>query len=198
MWSWRPACRRRGLLLAMAVLVLAGLVGTPGAWAHEGEEAVKASEAVRQAIAYIVNDPGNMDAIDDKVGDALEAEDTSGADLGLVEQGRAALENDDMMRARQLLERAIGARSDLAGTDVQPILRVPPGSSTVPLAVGSETGTYVVTDELPGRGALTGADIVLLVLAGTLGIAGVALSVRLRPPDSVRTLRRQAKLAGRA
>lgn len=190
--------RRGGRLVGLAVsLLLLGLLASPAAWAHEGEETAKASESVRQAIAYIVNDPDNMDMINDKVADALEAEDTSGCDLALVKQAQGALAKDDMMAARTLLEKSIGARSDLTGTDVQPILQVPPGSSSVPLAVGSETGTNVVTDELPGRAALTAADITLLVLAGLLAVVGVLVSVRLRPPDSVRTLRHRARLAGR-
>ena len=190
--------RRGGPAVCLGVgLLLLSLLWSPGAWAHEGEETAKASESVRQAIAFIVNDPDNMDMISDKVADALEAEDTSGCDLALVRQAQAALANDDMMAARTLLEKSIGARSDLTGTDVRPILQVPPGSPGVPLAVGSETGTNVVTDEMPGRGALTGADITLLVLAGLLALAGVLLSVRLRPPDSVRSLRHRARLAGR-
>jgi hypothetical protein len=180
------------------VLLLVGLGGTGSAWAHEGEETARASESIRQAIAYIVNDPENMDAIVDKVEDSLRADDTSAVKLELVRRAQSALERDEMMRARRLLERAIGARSDMAGTDVRPVLQVPPGSSTTPLAVGSETGTSVVTDEMPGRGSLTGADIVLLGFAGVLGIADALLSVRLRPPDSVRALRRRARLAGRS
>lgn len=194
--SIRP--RRRLTLSALSVLllILAGLVWSPGAWAHQGEVTAKSGEAVRQAIAYMVNDPKNMSAITDKMKDALDAKDTSGVNLALVKKAQVAFKANDMMGARTLLERAIGARPDMSGTNMQPILQVPPGTTGVTLAVGQETGTNVVTDELPGRGSLTGADIVLLVLAGLLGLAGVLLSVHLRPPDSIRTLRRQAKLAG--
>lgn len=199
---WRPRLDRRShglvILTSALMLVTATLTWAPGAWAHEGETTAMASEAVRQAIAHLVHDPTNMAVIGDKVGDALEAEDTSGVDLALVEKAQAAVEANHMRRARTLLERAIGARSDLAGTDMQPILQVPPGSSTVSLAVGSATGTNVVTDEMPGRGALTGADVVLLLLAGLMAVCGVLLSIRARPPDSIRALRRQARLAGRA
>lgn len=186
----------RSLFTTCAVLLTLLVVGTGTARSHEGEETAEASESVRQAIALIVNEPDDMDMIADKVADTLEAEDTTGVDLELVTDAQAALDSDQMMRARRLLERAIGARSDLAGTDVRPILQVPPGESTVPLAVGSETGTNVVTDELPGRGSLTGADIALLGLAAGLAVAGVLLSVRFRPPDSVRELRRRARFAG--
>ena len=193
--------RRRAASLGLAsvlMLVAASLVLAPGPRAHGGDTTRMASEAIRQAIAYMVNDRGNMDAIQDKVGDALEAEDTSGVNLALVRKAQVAVGAEHMMRARTLLERAIGARSDMAGTDMRPILQVPRGSSTVSLAVGAETGTGVVTDELPSRGPLTGADINLLVLAGLMAAAGAFLSVLLRPPDSIRSLRRQAKLSGRA
>lgn len=186
----------RSLFTTCAVLLTLLVAGTGAARAHEGEETAQAIESVRQGIALIVNEPDDMDMIADKVADALEAEDTTGVDLELVRDAKAALDLDQMMRARRLLERAIGARSDLAGTDVRPILHVPPGESTVPLAVGSETGTNVVTDELPGRGSLTGPDIALLGLAAGLAVAGVLLSVRFRPPDSVRELRRRARFAG--
>jgi hypothetical protein len=200
MWRPRLGRRSRGHLIVTSafVLVTATLTWAPGAWAHGGETTAMASDAVRQAIAHLVHDPPNMAAVEDKVGDALEAEDTSGVDLALVEEAQAAVEANHMMRARILLERAIGARSDLAGTDMQPILQVPPGSSTVSLAVGSATGTNVVTDEMPGRGALTGTDLVLLLLAGLMAVCGVLLSFRVRPPDSIRALRRLARRAGRA
>ena len=191
--SYRAALR----LVALTVLVAAATIFTaPAAGAHGGETTASAREAVLQAIAYIVNDPGNMDAISDKVGDSLEAEDMSGVDVALVKKAQVAVEANQMMRVRTLLERAIGARSDMAGTDMQPILQVPRGSSSLTLAVGTATGTNVVTDELAGRGSLTGADIVLLVLAGLLALTGVLLGFRLRPPDSVRTLRRRAKATG--
>jgi len=186
------------ILGCAGVSLVVMIIAAPAAAAHGGETTANASEAVRQAIAYIVNDPDNMEAIADKVGDSLEAEDTSGVDLKLVAKAQAAVEGNHMMRARSLLEQAIGARSDMAGSNMRPILQVPPGSSTIPLAVGEESGTFVVTDELAGRGALTGADMALLVVAAILGVAGVLLSIRLRPTDSIRSLRSQAKLAGRA
>lgn len=185
-------------LLAVPVLIaVAAVITAPAALAHGGETTASAREAVLQAIAYIVNDPANMDAISDKAGDSLEAEDMSGVDVALVKEAQVAVEANHMMRARTLLERAVGARSDMTGTDMQPILQVPRGSSSLTLAVGTATGTNVVTDELAGRGSLTGADIALLVLAGLMALTGVLLSFRLRPPDSVRTLRRQAKTTAR-
>lgn len=174
--------RPRGLLVTLLGFVLAGVFWMPAAWAHEGEEPIAARDAVLQALAYIVNTPENMDVVADKVAEALEAEETAGVDLDLVERAQSALERQDMTEARDLLQRAIGA---------------PPDGSTVTLGVGMDTGTSVVTDPMPGRADLTGADVGLLVVAGLLGVAGVLLSIRLRPPDTIRALRRRAELAGR-
>lgn len=199
MWTRRPAPHRPVLLLSAGLLLAAatGLGGSPAAWAHGDEDEIAAVDAVRQAIALLVDDPEDMEPITDKIADALESEETTGVDLALVERAQSSVGADRMMRARRLLERAIGARSDLAGIDMQPILRVPRGTYRLPLAVGLDTGTYVVTDELPGRGSLTGLDITLLALAVVLAATGLVLSVRLRPPDSVRSLRRQARPGGR-
>jgi len=201
MSTCRAGVRRRWLRRASLVVLaslLGVLAGAGPAAAHEGGEAVAAIDAVRQAIALIVNTPTDMDAIEDKIGDALESEDKGGVDIALVEQAKDALEDNDMMKVRDLLQRAIGARPDLTGTDVRPILQVPKGESSVPLATGEETGTAVVVDELPGRGGLTGADVTLLALAGLVALAGIVFSVRSRPADTVSALRRRAAaLTGR-
>jgi len=188
--------RRGSFALLVSLLVL--FAGAGPVAAHEGEKAAAAIDDVRQAIALIVNTPTDMDIIEDKIGDALESEDQHGVDMALVKQAKDALEGNEMMKVRDLLQRAIGARPDLTGTDVRPILQVPKGESTVPLATGEQTGTTVVTDELPGRGGLTGADVTLLVLAGLVALAGLVFSVRSRPADTIRALRRRAAaLSGR-
>ena len=176
-------------MVAFVAAMFGALSGVTPAWAHEGEETVAAVDDVRQAIAVIVNKPGDMATIEDKINDALEAEDKEGVNLALVRQAKDALESNDMMKVRDLLESAIGARPDLSGTDVRPILNVP-------LATGEETGTRVVTDELPGRQGLTRTDVLLLVLAGLVAVAGLALSRRWRPADSMSELRRRAARKG--
>jgi hypothetical protein len=168
--------------------VVGALAWAGAAAAHEGEAESTALDDVRQAIAVIVSKPGDMEVIEDKIGDALESEDQEGVDVAVVEQAKEALEGDDMAKVRDLLERAIGARPDLAGTDVRPILHVP-------LVTGEETGTTVVTDELPGRGGLTGGDVTVLVLVGLVALGGVLLSIWWRPADSVGELRRRATRA---
>lgn len=184
-------CGRQSLWRGLVVLVasLLGVLAWAGpAAAHEGEAASAAIDDVRQAIAVIVNKPTDMDTIEDKIGDALESEDKEGVNVALVQQAKDTLESNDMMKVRDLLQTAIGARPDLSGTDVRPILHVP-------LVTGEETGTTVVTDALPGRAGVTGTDITLLVLAGGLALAGLVLSVRWRPADSVGALRRRAQAA---
>ena len=172
--------------------VLAVIAMAVPASAHQGEKAVAAKDDVLQAIAVIVNKPTDMDTISDKIGDAIDSEDQDGVDIALVKQAKDALDGNDMMKVRDLLQRAIGARPDLTGTDVRPILQVGKGASSVPLATGEQTGTSVVTDQLPGRGGLTGTDVTLIVLAGLVALAGLAFSVRSRPANTIRALRRRA------
>jgi hypothetical protein len=181
--------RRIARMAALAVSLLL-VLATPAS-AHEGEQAKAAIDDVRQAIAYIVNQPGNMDAIADKVNDALDSDDKDGVNMDLVSQAKAALEGNDMMQARLLLQASIGAVPDLSGTDVRPILHLAPNAGHVPLAVGDETGTNVVYDPLPGRRHLTGTDVVLLSIAAVLALAGLFLAWRWRPHDSIRALRRR-------
>lgn len=97
-----------------------------------------------------------------------------------------------MMKARDLLQRSIGAVADMTGRDVRPILQVPSKASSVTLATGEQTGTTVVTDEMPGRGSLTDSDVILLVLAAAAGVLGTGLSLRFRPAHSIHRLRRLA------
>lgn len=140
--------RRLWRLFTMVAVVTALFLVSPAS-AHEDETSIKASEDVLQAISYIVNSPGNMDAISDKLKDAPESSDTSGVDLALVRQAQAAVASNDMMKARDLLQRSIGAVPDMTGTDVRHILQVPPGARSVTLATGEQSGTTVVTDEMP-------------------------------------------------
>jgi len=189
--SPRPSWMRRASFVLLMSLV-GVFAGARPVGAHEGEQAVAAKDDILQAIAIIVNKPTDMDTIEDKIGDALESEHQEGVNKALVEQAKDALEGNDMMKVRDLLQQAIGASPDMTGTDVQPILQVPKGESTVPLATGEQPGTAVVTDEMPGRGGLTGADVTLLVLAGLLALAGLVLALRSRPADTVRGLRRRA------
>ncbi len=148
------------------------------AFAHGGNDSDKAGVLVRQAIAYIVNEPGNTAGAADKINDAKDAADKTGVDLNLVAQAGDAFDRGDIHRARTLLERSIGARPHLGGSDPQPI-RVTP-----PLATGAETGIDVVTDPLPPHRTLGGGDWVSLSGLIALGALGVYLARRFRPPHS--------------
>jgi hypothetical protein len=62
-------------------------------------------------------------------------------------------------------------------------------------ATGEDTGTTVVHDGLSTQGRLSGGDWVLLVLSVAVLAAGAWLSMRYRPADSVRDLRRRLATA---
>lgn len=177
-------------VLAFLLLGLSLLTGPPSQ-AHEGE-GTGAREAVLQAIAYLVSSPDDMDAVEERIADAHEAEDTSGVDLTLVGRAESALVDGDMVLARALLQRAVGAGTDMTGVDMRPILQVPPGAATVPLATGEATGTSVVTDEMAGREGLTRTDLGLLGIATGVVLAGLWLSHRYRPAHSIHRLVRAA------
>ncbi|HET7277239.1 MAG TPA: hypothetical protein VFJ22_04110 [Dermatophilaceae bacterium] len=188
--GWRRGFARRAALLITVFVTLS----TPAAaFAHGDEGMVPARDSVLQAIAYLVNTPDDMDMIKDKVKDAQESTDHNGVDVSQLDDAMSALEAGNMTDARVRLERAIGARVDLSGTNVEPVLQVPPGLTSVTLATGDQPGTTVVTDELAGRsGSLAVGDVVLIGLAALAVAVGIALSMRFRPEHSIHTLRRQA------
>ena len=175
------SARRPSRLLAApltGLLVLVLFVLSPGfAWAHGEDENASAYDLVRQAIALIVNTPDDHEAIEDKVHDALEAEDTSKVTLSHVQQAMDALDADNMDQARRKLEAAIGARVYTGRADPVPI-----GEPAPP--TGAETGTVAAVDGIPGRAALSGGDWVLIVISILGGAAGVVLAIRPRPPVS--------------
>lgn len=189
------AAARLGVAAAVSVL---SLVLPAPAFAHGDESGVPARESVLQAIAYVVNTPGDMDMITDKLNDAKESPDQEGVDIAQVDQAIQALDNGDMPQVRLLLEESIGARADLSGLDVRHVLQVAPGGSTVSLATAEQPGTQIVTDELTGRGALTGGDAALIGIAAAAAAAGVLLGWTFRPAHSVHALRRQAAHADRS
>lgn len=158
----------RRLLLA-AILILA-LVPGP-ARADDGDEpSDRAYDLVRQAIALIVNTPGDTMAVQVRIDDAAKAKDPSGVDLPLVRKAGQAFGAGDRHQARALLERSIGARVHTGPAEPVPIGKVP--------VVGAETGTVAAVDPLPGRGRLTAGDWALLSVSVAVGLMGLALSVR--------------------
>lgn len=194
----RPRASSAAARFAVAAAVsLLSLAVPASAFAHGDEGGVPARESVLQAIAYVVNTPDDMDMITDKLNDAKESQDQEGVDIAEVDQALQALDKGDMPQVRLLLEQSIGARADLSGLDVRHVLQVAPGASTVSLATGEQPGTQIVTDELTGRGALTGGDAALIAIAAVAAAAGALLGWTFRPAHSVHALRRQAAHADR-
>lgn len=171
--QYRPG---RGLLLfTMVAAMLVVLLGASPASAHGVGESDRASVLVRQSIAILVNDSGNLADAAERVGDAQAATDQEGVDLDLLERGAAALAAGDGRQARGLLERSIGARSHLDGSDPVPIGRV-----AAPV-VGADPGGAAVTDPLEVGHDLTAGSWAALGALLVIGAAGVALSLRFRP-----------------
>jgi len=177
----QPEARARcnGLRAVFPALIAAAFVALvpTGAWAHGGDENTSAYDSVRQAIALIVNSPGNHEAIDDKIGDALVSDDTDRVNLDLVKQAQAAMDREDEHATRRLLEAAIGARVHTGIADPVPI------GEPAPLT-GAATGTVAAVDAMPGRYGLTAAAWTTLAVSLLIAAAGVALAFQLRPPSS--------------
>jgi hypothetical protein len=142
-----------------------------------------AFDLVRQAIGLIVNTPDDTAAIEDKIDDALHAEDKSDVKMPPVEQAMEALDGGDLDQTRLLLEVAIGARS---ATGSEPV-----SMGNAPPVTGEATGTLAATDPMPGRGGLNGGDWVLLAASVVVGLFGVATAFWLRPASAPTAARRR-------
>lgn len=162
--------------LLLVALTTAALVGAAPATADEPGESTIAHHLVREALALIVNTPGNMEAVREKVGDALEVEDQEGVDIALVRQADDALAAGDMHKARALLERSIGARPHVGASDVAPIGEV----SEHRMAVGSEPGDAPILDPLD-TSDIQGGDTAAIATGAIVALAGILLGWRWRP-----------------
>ena len=192
--------RRTTRRLALLALPLAfGLATVTPASAHEDEESVEAGVLVRQAIALIVNTPRDEMAIKDKIGDALGSEKPEGVDLALVEQASAELDRGDLHRVRALLEVSVGAMPHMSGMVVRPILETagPPATNetarALRLATGEETGTDVAIDGLDARRTFDAGTWTALSAFAVVAAAGLALSVRFRPPVPLHALKNDGR-----
>lgn len=159
---------QRGHLMkrAATVLFLALTLAFPAsaAWAHEGEDE-PAKTLVMEAIALLRGQPDQLDAIMDKMHDALEAEDTEGVDLDLVEQADAAFEDGQMHESWDLLEEAIGAEPH----------RIATGAGDVSGSEPTEAPAPVIHErELAGgpRWPSSDSNWILLAVAGIFLFAG--------------------------
>jgi len=177
--------------VAVAVVMSVSLAAAP-AWAHQGAESAKAADLVRQAVALIVNTPANGMAIEDKVNDALNSTQPQGVNLDVVRRAKAALAAGDLHLVRALLEVSIGARPHLTNAEVRAINETagpPSGAEVEGLVTGAESGTNVAIDALAARRRFDAGTWLALAASFVVALAGVALAVRYRPPDSIRSLR---------
>jgi hypothetical protein len=202
---------RGGLSGLVAALVSALVIAAPAA-AHPQEEADDPAKViVQQAIALIVNTPGDVAAIEEHLHLAQESPDQEGVDADLLEQAIAALGEGDLAETRQLLLECIGARPVTGHKPPEPIRETsempahgqpaeeaePSGDTDPPrFAVGSEAGTTVVLDAYEPSTQFDGGRIALLVVSIVAVAAGAFLGWRWRPLTSVRRLRRAGTHGG--
>ncbi|MGQ0670000.1 MAG: hypothetical protein ACT4PO_10065 [Actinomycetota bacterium] len=164
--------RRRVLVTAIVVLAVV-VVPAAAALAHEGEEEVPAKTMIDQAIALIRSQPDQTDAIEDKIKDALEAEDAEGVDLDLVREAQSAFESGDLARTELLLEQAIGARPGEPVVSPNPGPRTPPPSTSAP-----PPPEHLRSLDQNRLGGVQAA--VLLGVAGVLALAGLGIVRKFR------------------
>lgn len=171
---WLLGFRTLVMALAAGFLILLPL---ESALAHEGEEEVPAKTLVEQAIALLRRQPDQVEAIRDKILDALGAEDTAGVDLSLVREASKAFESGRIHEAWDLLEEAIGAAPHrvVATPNPEPGIPAPPAPSPEPSSVLHERAL-----EGGVRGPEGLAGPVLLGLAVALGALGVVVVRRVR------------------
>lgn len=144
----------RGCAVVTVLMALLLVITPAGVWADGDEGTERAYDLVRQAIALIVDTPADVDAITDKIGDALSAKDQSQVQIALVQRAKDALARGNLHRARALLEKSIGARGG---------------------------GRTAAVEAMPGRGSLSGGDWVMLGLSVLVGVVGIVAAVVLRP-----------------
>lgn len=162
---------RGAATLVTGLLVL--LSAAPASAHGDGEEAIPARTLVLTALTYLANQPpGFMEVATDKIGDALESEDTAGVDLAEVQAAQRAVERDDMMAARELLQASL---APLTGP-----------------VTGEDPGTTTLLAPMAGRTQSAWFGAVLAAVAGALILTGTALAWRWRPAMTLGALRVQA------
>lgn len=171
---------RKTILVATLSALFALLVGAGPAAADKPGESDESHHLVREAIALIVNTPGDMKGIEEKIVDALEAPKQQGVSLDLVQEAAALFPTEDMHQVRALLERSVGAQPHRGEGDPLPIgeTRGMPG---IAMATGAQTGTDVVIDPLAPDRELSGGDWLGLVGLVALAAVGGLLAAQLRP-----------------
>lgn len=160
--------------LSVTALVVLTFVLAPPALGHEEEKGVPAITDVQEAIAILATQPGLMDNAMDKVGDALDSNDTRGVELNLVQQAKAALDAGQVGQALTLLERSIGVCPGAPVIEPENAPRTPPPlSSPCP---GPATHLLALN-----RSPVGGAKEPILIAVGAfLILAGLRIARRVR------------------
>lgn len=174
--------QRRSLPFSLGcmTLVVGVLVGglAPASFAHEGEDETSAKELVLQAIALLRSQPEQKKSIEDKMHDALEAEDGSGVDLVLVEQADEVFEAGEVHEAWDVLEEAVGAPPHRVVDKPGKGVRSP---APEPEATAEAVPVLHETELAGGLQAPEGtAGPVLLTLAGIFLVVGMLIVGRFR------------------
>jgi len=150
----------------------------PPAFAH-GKK-LPAKKLVEQAIALLRTQPNQVQAIEDKLHDALEAKDATGVDLALVRKADEAFDRRDLHRAWDLLEQAIGAAPHRVVRRPNPRPRMPaatpPAAPATSMPMPGEQAQQPVLHELALGGGVRAphgtAGPALLGIAGLLALLG--------------------------
>jgi hypothetical protein len=167
--------------VALGVVVGAGaplFLAFP-AMAHEGEESVPAITNVQEGIAILAEHQASFpptEVIDhamDKVGDALESEDTTGVLLDLVQQAKDALDAENLDEALTLLERSIGACPGAPVIEPENAPRTPP-----PLSSPCPSVAHIQPLDRSPIGGIK--EPVLIAAGAVLILAGLGLVRRIR------------------
>ena len=163
------------LARACTALLIGLLVLLPAApaLAHGEGDSEQSRVLVLDALTYLANKPaGYMDEVTDKVGDALEAPDSTGVNLAKVQAAQQALKHNDMMQTRTLLQASL---APMAGP-----------------VTGEDPGTTAMLDPLTVHTTWAGSEAVLAALSLGAVLIGLILARRWRPDSSLRTLRTQS------
>lgn len=175
------ARNRLSAAVLMACVVALGIVlSASPARADEPGETTIAYVLVQQALGHLAHDTTSVsvELAIEKIDDALATSDREGVDVNELQEAKTALDAGRVSQGQALLQHSI------AGV-----------VSQLKPAIGEETGTTVVSGELPGRTGLTGTDGSLLVASVVLLLIGAGLAWLFRPRDSIDELRRDLQAA---
>jgi len=169
--------RSLGVSLIVGALAVA-LLAAPPAFAH-GKK-LPARKLVEQAIALLRAQPGQVQAVEDKLHDALEAKDAAGVDLALVRRADQAFDRRDLHGAWDLLEEAIGAAPHRVVRRPNPRPRMPaataPAAPATSMPMPGEQAQQPVLHEQALDGGVRApqgtAGPALLGIAGLLALFG--------------------------